>query len=194
VKRVAPTRPPAPVPASKKKRTGLQGTVDASAPLGVVDPASGINGSIITSPVDGAPLDCMLVLIDPAQNMDKYFVLQLIENEDKVENRGDSGNGKPDKSFVVYTRWGRTGTAGAALQQEFNDEYEAMECFEVCLNLSCLRRLRSLPWFVAYVANLHVLHFCFVRYAGRISLKTKRAMDSMIARNLLFPASTQTCW
>jgi hypothetical protein len=67
VKHVAPTRLLALVPAFKKKRTGLQGTVDTSTPL-----------------VVGAPLDCILVHFDPAQNMDMCFVLKLIENEDKI--------------------------------------------------------------------------------------------------------------
>jgi hypothetical protein len=32
--------------------------------------------------------------------------------------------------FNVYTRFGGTDTAGAVLEQESGDEYEAMECFE----------------------------------------------------------------
>jgi hypothetical protein len=57
-------------------------------------------------------------------------VLKRIKNDNRIEKHCDSGNGKPDKCFVIFTRWGRTDTARAALAQEFNYEYEAMECFE----------------------------------------------------------------
>jgi hypothetical protein len=71
VKRVAPTRPTVPVPASKKKRTGLQGNLDVPTPLVFVCPAFGINESIVISLDDCSPLDFMLVLVDPVQYMDK---------------------------------------------------------------------------------------------------------------------------
>jgi poly [ADP-ribose] polymerase 2/3/4 len=131
-KRPVSTRRSTPVPSIKRKRTGLKGIVDSSAPLGLVDPAAGIAGSIVISPVDRAPLDCMLVLVDPTKNMDKFFVLQLIKLESgaghdgNVEDLGSTANTR----YIVYTRWGRTGTAGAALEQEFTDEYLAMDCFE----------------------------------------------------------------
>jgi predicted DNA-binding WGR domain protein len=115
-------------PAKKKqKHTGLQATVDSSAPLGVIDPASHItDGSIMTLPPpgdeqeqDGAPADAMLVLVDPAKNHDKFFVLQCIERA--------GGN---NNNYCVYSRWGRTGTAGQALQQDFDDAGAAQQVFE----------------------------------------------------------------
>jgi len=47
---------------------------------------------------------------------DKYFILQLI---------------KTSNSWVVYTHWGRTGTAGQALLQDFDDDQsDAIKCFD----------------------------------------------------------------
>jgi predicted DNA-binding WGR domain protein len=116
-------------PAKKKqKHTGLQATVDSSAPLGVIDPASNItDGSIMTLPPpgdeqqedNGAPADAMLVLVDPAKNHDKFFVLQCIER-----------TGGNNNNYCVYSRWGRTGTAGQALQQDFDDAGAAQQVFE----------------------------------------------------------------
>ncbi len=87
---------------STKKRTiGLRNAVNVSKSLGTVDPESRINGTILD--INNAPCDVMLVLVDPAKHMDKFFVLQLIESM--------------NNTFYVYTRWGRTGTSGQALEQ-----------------------------------------------------------------------------
>eukprot|EP00980_Cylindrotheca_fusiformis_P026001 scaffold15140_cov164-Cylindrotheca_fusiformis.AAC.3 len=103
-------------PTKKQKLSNLDTKVDREetlAPLGVVDPAAGVDGSIAL--VDEAAADAMLVLVDPAKSMDKYFVLQAIE--------------KTDGSFVVYSRWGRTGSRGQALIQDFADEQDAVKAF-----------------------------------------------------------------
>lgn len=95
---------------SKTKR-GLRGqsAVDTTAPLGVVDPASNSDGVIVTdrsSP--GAPVvyDVMLVLFSKALRHDKFIVLQLIEEQNP-------------KGFLLYERWGRTGTSGMSLSTSF---------------------------------------------------------------------------
>mmetsp|Transcript_34437 Transcript_34437/g.61878 ORF Transcript_34437/g.61878 Transcript_34437/m.61878 type:complete len:234 (-) Transcript_34437:1898-2599(-) len=98
----------------KKKRTGLKDAVDTSAPLGVIDPGSKIQGLIEN--LDGEPCDVMLALVDPPKHSDKFFVLQLIR--------------KTEEGFVVYTRWGRTGTSGQALEQEFDALEAAVACFK----------------------------------------------------------------
>ena len=99
-------------PVSKKRRTGLSNKIDPAD--GVVDPESGIVGTIKVH--DDAQCDVMLALVDPAKNMDKFFILQLIEMQ--------NGNG-----FAVYTRWGRTGTSGQALQQDFDELDSALQAF-----------------------------------------------------------------
>ena len=104
---------------TKKMKTGLQSSVDTTNVLGVVDPESDINGTI--NILDNDPCDCMLVQVDPSQNMDRFYVLQLIvcdEEEDVSE------------PFVVYSRWGRTGSTGQGLTQEFDDHDKAIKCFE----------------------------------------------------------------
>jgi len=58
----------------------------------------------------------MLVLIDPAKDMDNFFILQLID--------------RTEDSYVVYTRWGRTGTSGQALEEDFDELSKAVECFK----------------------------------------------------------------
>ena len=99
-------------PVSKKRRTGLSNKIDPAD--GVVDPESGIVGTIKVH--DDAQCDVMLALVDPAKNMDKFFILQLIEMQ--------NGDG-----FAVYTRWGRTGTSGQALQQDFDELDSALQAF-----------------------------------------------------------------
>lgn len=107
-----------PATPTKKRKTGLKTKIDPRALVfaGVVDPESNINGTIID--LDNEPCDVMLVLVDPAKNMDKFYILQLIECA--------------DGTFVVYTRWGRTGTSGQALEQRFRSEEKdgAVSCFE----------------------------------------------------------------
>ena len=127
---VTKTKPPKPSkvrarPAAKKqglKKTGLKTAVeDTSAPLGTIDREAGIQGTIATL-VDGEPGDVMLALVEPSQNVDKYFVLQLIEKDSKKKH------GTKDV-WVVYTRWGRTGTVGQGLAKEFDDLDAATQHF-----------------------------------------------------------------
>jgi len=99
---------------TKKRRTGLSNAINPIAALGVVDPESKINGTIQT--LDNEPCDVMLVLVDPQKHMDKFFILQLIES---IQG-----------SQIVYTRWGRTGTSGQALEQSFDEYDDAVKCFE----------------------------------------------------------------
>ncbi len=47
-------------------------------------------------------LDASLAQVDVTKNTDKYYILQMISAESK-----SSG-----EVYYVYTRWGRTGTAG----------------------------------------------------------------------------------
>ena len=116
-KKKTPAKKAATTPTKKKRRTGLKTAVDASAgALGVVDPESGITGGSIEN-LDGEPCDAMLVLVDPQKHMDKFFIIQLIDDT------------KDNDRFVVYTRWGRTGTSGQALEQSFEDSDDAAKCF-----------------------------------------------------------------
>lgn len=64
-------------------------------------------------------MDAMLVLVDPSKNMEKYYVLQMVH----LDAPTDGG------SFVVYTRWGRTGTSGQALTETFESEEDARKKF-----------------------------------------------------------------
>ena len=103
------------IPISKKRKTSLQSTVDASTSLEVVDPESNINGSIEI--LDSEPCDCMLVNVNPTQNIDDFFILQLIESA-------------VDDSYIVYTRWGHTGTIGQEIVQSFNYYEDAVNVFK----------------------------------------------------------------
>ncbi|KNC84415.1 hypothetical protein SARC_03377 [Sphaeroforma arctica JP610] len=104
---------------TKKRKTGLKGTVNSTQALGVVDPASNLSGDIAVDD-NGEPYDAMLVFIEATSNTDKYFVLQLIELDD----------GTDDGDIVIYTRWGRTGTAGSALVESFTDFEEAIKSYD----------------------------------------------------------------
>jgi predicted DNA-binding WGR domain protein len=114
-------------PTTKKRKTGLKTAINPSTALlvGVVDLESNINGTI--SVLDNEPCDVMLVLVDPAKHMDKFFILQLIDGV--------------DGSYAVYRRWGRTGTSGQALEQRFDKHDDAALCFEKKFN-----RKTGLEW------------------------------------------------
>jgi poly [ADP-ribose] polymerase 2/3/4 len=107
----------------KKKRTGLKTTVSrvdtVDRIVGVVDTECSVAGVIVD--LDGAPCDVMLALVDPAKNIDKYYILQLILKEKDSDHADDT--------YVVYTRWGRTGTSGQALEQEYKDLTRATKRF-----------------------------------------------------------------
>ena len=100
---------------TKTNKTNMQSIVDTSTILGVVDPESNIIGSIEV--LDNEPCDCMLVLIDPPKLMDKFYILQLIH--DTVHDK-----------YVVYTRWGRTGTRGKGQLSQFERKDEAATAFQ----------------------------------------------------------------
>ena len=135
-------------PPAKKKKTGLEEAPPPTAtddpptasPLGVVDPEAGLNpkrASVLE--LDHAPTDAMLVLVDPNKHMDKYYVLQLLQlvigkdDEDKSEHKDDTGNNHSSSKYIVYKRWGRTGSQGQRLLHEFpptNEGYgQALESF-----------------------------------------------------------------
>eukprot|EP00538_Stauroneis_constricta_P004159 CAMPEP_0119551110 /NCGR_PEP_ID=MMETSP1352-20130426/4463_1 /TAXON_ID=265584 /ORGANISM="Stauroneis constricta, Strain CCMP1120" /LENGTH=864 /DNA_ID=CAMNT_0007597119 /DNA_START=14 /DNA_END=2608 /DNA_ORIENTATION=+ len=106
-------------PPKKTRKTGLTKAVtDTSAPLGVIDPEANIKGAILT--LHDEACDAMLVQVDPAKSMDKYFILQLIESSSR----------RKKKRFAVYTRWGRTGSKGQAQLAEFDDVHDATKFFE----------------------------------------------------------------
>lgn len=96
---------------SKVKR-GLRGeaAVDTSVPLGVVDPAAKTDGAIhigCNENGDDVVYDVMLVLFDKEKHHDKFIVLQLIEETKPL-------------GFLLYERWGRTGTSGMSLETRFD--------------------------------------------------------------------------
>jgi len=105
--------PPAPAVAAagggrgKRTRRGLAGTrapATGAGALGIVDPRSGVDGAICVDE-DGIVYDVTLNLRDAATNADKYYILQLI--------------GATDGRYVVFSHYGRTGTAGQCLAEEF---------------------------------------------------------------------------
>ena len=106
----------------KTKKIGLeQPILSSSAPLGVIDTESGLLGTIeCVGEPNPAPGDVMLALVDPTNNTDKYFVLQLIRKEKSSDE---------EETWVVYTRWGRTGTVGQAMVQDFVSLTDATQCF-----------------------------------------------------------------
>ena len=59
-----------------------------------------------------------LVKIDPAKNMDKYYILQLLSHKTQPSD------------FYVYTRWGRTGTGGHSQKDGPLTEDNATKSFE----------------------------------------------------------------
>lgn len=97
-------------------KKGLGGTTAPATTqaLGRVDPASHLDGDIYTDD-DGVVHDVMLNLVDISKNSDKYYILQL------VETRGGD--------YVVFTRWGRTGTSGACKMETFQDVDKAVAQF-----------------------------------------------------------------
>lgn len=106
----------------KRIKRGLKGSAAPSTnrSLGQVDPSAKIDGSIYTRTAGrgrGARIlvhDAMLVLVDLQKRHDKYIVLQLILQQN------------PTKRYVLYERWGRTGTSGQSLTISFkSDELQA---------------------------------------------------------------------
>eukprot|EP00892_Ulva_mutabilis_P000375 jgi/Ulvmu1/10338/UM061_0021.1 len=98
-----------------KSKRGLSGHVapKTDQALGRVDPASGLTGGIHVD--DAAEVyDVMLNLVDLAKNHDKYFILQLV----------DCGG-----EYAVFTRWGRTGTAGSCKTDKFAELNAALSEF-----------------------------------------------------------------
>eukprot|EP00548_Thalassiothrix_antarctica_P007746 CAMPEP_0194131720 /NCGR_PEP_ID=MMETSP0152-20130528/2427_1 /TAXON_ID=1049557 /ORGANISM="Thalassiothrix antarctica, Strain L6-D1" /LENGTH=306 /DNA_ID=CAMNT_0038826589 /DNA_START=92 /DNA_END=1012 /DNA_ORIENTATION=+ len=83
--------------------------------IGVVDVSLGIKGGAIET-IDGEPCDVMLALVDPSKNMDKFYLLQLI-------------NIRKTNEYKVFSRWGRTGTQGQSHVDNFSKRKEAVDHF-----------------------------------------------------------------
>ncbi|GAB0495826.1 hypothetical protein MMPV_007133 [Pyropia vietnamensis] len=106
------TAAPAAAVHGRRKRRGLAGTrapATAHGPLGIVDPRANVDGAICVDE-EGIVYDVTLNLRDAVVNSDKYYILQLI--------------GATDGRFVVFSHYGRTGTAGQCLSVEFEDGCE----------------------------------------------------------------------
>lgn len=119
----SPTEPPV-----KRLKRGMRGKtpVDTSTALGTVDPAANVEGTILTKHIGRGRgtitlvYDVMLVLVNTAKNQDKFIVLQLIERN------------PPQKGYVLYERWGRTGTSGNSLTLSYTPHQlnSALQKFE----------------------------------------------------------------
>ena len=118
-----PSTPPPSSLSKKQKKKKLTALTPTAEPQGVIDPASGITqGTIVCH--EGTPCDVRMVLVDPSQNADKYYVLQWI-----LEDNHDDSD-QQDSQHVIFTRWGRTGTQGQALVQRFETAALAQSEFE----------------------------------------------------------------
>lgn len=112
---------------AQKKRKTIANDSTTTAPattcttgfsLGAIDPESNINGSIEV--LDGDPCDCMLELLNGTQKDNTFCILQLIHQN--VVNSRDT--------YVVYSRWGHTGTLGQSLQHNFYQYTDAVNLFQ----------------------------------------------------------------
>ena len=115
VESVASVKPPPKTKPSKKapSKKATPENIDSSQE-GTVDTESNIEGSI--EQLGGEPCDVMLCLVDPAKNIDKFYVIQLIQ--------------RPKGQYSVYTRWGRTGTVGQSKQDDFGGLAAATKIFK----------------------------------------------------------------
>ena len=55
-------------------------------------------------------LHARLALVDPSSNADKYYILQVLVDPPTTT----AGSGSSGRQYYVFTRWGRTGSAGQA--------------------------------------------------------------------------------
>ncbi|CAJ1941075.1 unnamed protein product [Cylindrotheca closterium] len=97
----------------------------------VVDPQASLGHVVVckTPDDDEVPTDAMLALVNPAKNSDKFYILQLVE-EENVDNK-----------FHLYMRWGRTGTSGQAQIEDFDDFDKAYAAFD-----EKFKAKTKLPW------------------------------------------------
>ncbi|KAL3941295.1 MAG: hypothetical protein SGBAC_004318 [Bacillariaceae sp.] len=129
-KRKAPPKKKAPAkkraPAAKKtKLTNLKARKAKQANFSledvVVDPQAALRDPVEvckTPDEEEIPTDAMLALVNPAKNSDKFYILQLVADEEN------------DDKFHLYMRWGRTGTTGQAQLQDFDDFDKAYAEFD----------------------------------------------------------------
>ena len=67
----------------------------SAAAVGEIDPSSGLTGTLV--------LDARLALVDPSNNTDKYYIIQVVKSDIACA-----------KQYACWQRWGRTGTGGQA--------------------------------------------------------------------------------
>lgn len=132
-RKVAPAKKKAP-PKKKTKLTNLKAlktqTANFSLEDVVVDPQAKLDDVKVckTPDEEDVPTDAMLALVNPAKNSDKFYILQLVENEDSTK-------------FHLYMRWGRTGTSGQAQVEDFDDFDKAYAAFD-----KKFKDKTTLPW------------------------------------------------
>eukprot|EP00584_Thalassiosira_punctigera_P015440 CAMPEP_0172575658 /NCGR_PEP_ID=MMETSP1067-20121228/137322_1 /TAXON_ID=265564 ORGANISM="Thalassiosira punctigera, Strain Tpunct2005C2" /NCGR_SAMPLE_ID=MMETSP1067 /ASSEMBLY_ACC=CAM_ASM_000444 /LENGTH=1047 /DNA_ID=CAMNT_0013368309 /DNA_START=27 /DNA_END=3169 /DNA_ORIENTATION=- len=122
------------------KKAGLGGYAapDANAASAdAMDPGvAGIDGALASRAAVHDEHRARLALVDPAANSDKYYILQMLidENPPRKRKRGRGGKKKASggaAEYHVFARWGRTGTGGQAkLDGPFEDEDEAKAAFQ----------------------------------------------------------------
>lgn len=82
-----------------------------------------------------------LALVDPLQNLDEYYIMQILVDGANNQNRqrpakrarrATRNNNKTNKTeYYLYTRWGRTGTCGQArMDGPYADENACEQEFE----------------------------------------------------------------
>eukprot|EP00747_Dinoflagellata_sp_TGD_P169631 gnl/TRDRNA2_/TRDRNA2_199093_c0_seq1.p1 gnl/TRDRNA2_/TRDRNA2_199093_c0~~gnl/TRDRNA2_/TRDRNA2_199093_c0_seq1.p1 ORF type:complete len:239 (+),score=52.71 gnl/TRDRNA2_/TRDRNA2_199093_c0_seq1:78-794(+) len=108
--------------ASKVKKSVKKGLGGVKAPSGAgctIDTGLASQDASLAKRARVMPgMHARLVQIDPIKNIDKYYVLQGLEDPAK--------SGKPAR-FYSYSRWGRTGTGGACKLDGPMDEDKAKE-------------------------------------------------------------------
>jgi len=91
-------------PSKTKAAKASAGAEEAArvAGTGQVDPSCTVPGAQLCRGDDGAFFDAMCNQTNLEKNANKYYVIQLVENE--------------DSEYFVFTRWGRVGESGAVQQ------------------------------------------------------------------------------
>jgi len=100
------------------KKTAKKASLPESPRRGVVDTEIKFDGTI--RELDGEPCDVMLALVDPSQNMDKFYVLQLLERSKPINKKS---------KFTVFMRWGRTGSQGQTMATDYATFGQASTAF-----------------------------------------------------------------
>ena len=86
----------------------------------------GIDAALASRAEVHPDLHANLVLLNPTNKVDHYYILQVITDKKRTVSKCKKNKKNNSSDFFLFTRWGRTGTAGQAKLDGPHDSFDVV--------------------------------------------------------------------